>query len=133
MIGFAPFKGRKAVTGMQYDIYRNLPMQQRTGQVVWSIREPGGLVVGHASRLALADGVPHVNEAAQARIAAGAAREVHAFVRGVLLPGDPIWAPYETNRVTYEPHTAPWFFYACDKSVWQGGVVVQFTDRGMFS
>lgn len=132
MIGFTPFKGRTAMHRAVYDVYRNLNAQKRTGKVVWSIRDTSGRVVGHAESVTLADALPYVNGIAQQRIAAGAPREVHAWVRGRLI-SDPVWTPYDNQQVTYKPHTHPWFFYVSDGTVWNGSPVVTFNERGMFA
>ena len=102
-------------------VYKNLH------RGAWSVRAIDGpfkgKVVAHAERVGLVHAHMHVNERAQRRIAAGAAREVHAWVIGTL--GNVVLtAP---TRLTYRPHQRPGFFLAdTGSAVWTAPAV--FTD-----
>lgn len=109
---------REGLAGLQ-GIYKNL---HRDG---WSIKALDGLhrgkVVGHAQVVALTGCTMRVGKAAAARIAAGHAREVHAWVTGIMAPvelRDPV-------RLVYHPHERP-EFYAADtgQAIWEAPGVV---------
>lgn len=96
--------GRDPWAATRVAVYKNLH------RGAWSVRAIDGpfkgKVVAHAERVGLVHAHMHVNERAQRRIAAGAAREVHAWVIGTL--GNVVLtAP---TRLTYRPHQRPAFF-----------------------
>ena len=74
--------GRDPWAATRVAVYKNLH------RGAWSVRAIDGpfkgKVVAHAERVGLVHAHMHVNERAQRRIAAGAAREVHAWVIGTL-------------------------------------------------
>ncbi|OBI29051.1 hypothetical protein [Mycolicibacter sinensis] len=118
----APYANRDPYAGRLVAIYKNL---HRHGWSIKALDGPHkGTVVAHAQAVALADCTMRVSQAAAARIAAGHAREVHAWVTGVMAPvvlRDPV-------RLVYHPHERP-EFYAADTSraIWTAPAVV-FTD-----
>jgi hypothetical protein len=126
MIGFEPFKGRAAVVGRRTKIHRNL---NRRDGVWWSITQ-GGCVVGHARGACLTNATPHVNPAAQARIASGGNRTVHAWTVGTLAD-DPRGWPLD-EPIHYRPHQRAEFFDRHD-TVWAGADTVVFNRHGMFA
>lgn len=114
--------GRDPWAATRVAVYKNLH------RGAWSVRAINGpfkgKVVAHAERVGLVHAHMHVNERAQRRIAAGAAREVHAWVIGTL--GNVVLtAP---TRLTYRPHQRPAFFLAdTGSAVWTAPAVL-FTD-----
>lgn len=118
----APYANRDPYAGQLVAIYKNL---HRDG---WSIRALDGphkgRVVAHAKAVALTDCTMRVGQAAAARIAAGRAREVHAWVTGVM--GHV--ALHDPVRLVYHPRERP-EFYAADtgQAIWTAPSVV-FTD-----
>lgn len=130
MIGFESFKGRREPSpGDRVFVYRNL---NRKDGIWWSIKDPCGLVLGHARAVLLQDAIPYVGLGAQARIAAGAPREVHAWVRGTLAT-EPLdeFGILILAAVTYRPRTLPYFHFAADQSEWRGGKYAYFSQGGM--
>lgn len=128
--------GRELSPGTVVDVYRNLNEQKRAGAVVWSVRarsgEHKGKVCGHARAVALYDVSTHVGERAQARIAAGAPREVHAWVTGKLQARTPREdVPGGMTRATYRPHIAPTFVTESGDA-YTGGDAAVFTSAGMY-
>jgi len=98
---------------MIVDSYLNLNELKRTGKVTYSIRAhegpKKGLVVGHENRVLLRDVTMHVGSAAQKRIRAGAAKEVHAVVRGTLVQGP---KSGDWVRIRYNPRLFETFVVA---------------------
>ncbi len=118
----SPLKGRDPWASRQVAVYRNLH------RGVWSLRALdgpcSGHVVAHADSVGLLNTRMHVNERAARRIAAGAVREVHAWIIGTL--GEVVLA--NPTRLTYRPHQRPVFFVAdTGKAVWTSPAVL-FTD-----
>ncbi|CAN1570399.1 hypothetical protein MCEMIE22_03177 [Mycobacteriaceae bacterium] len=117
-----PFQGRDPWAGQLVAVYRNL------AKAVWSLKAVdgphAGRVVAHAARVGVADCHMKINVRAQAKIAAGAHRDVHAFVVGRLTEvtlRNPV-------RLTYRPHQQPVFFLAdTGTPVWTAAAVL-FTD-----
>jgi len=105
--GFTPYRDREVRFGARVEVYRNLNEQRRSGRVRWSIRH-AGRVVGHADAVSLQDARLHTNPPAAARIAAGQARTVHAWVSGILVPYVP--ADEHCALITYRPHRGPDFY-----------------------
>jgi hypothetical protein len=121
-----PVADRDPHAGTRVAVYKNLHCG------AWSIRAVDGPhkgnVVAHADALALRHASMHVNARAQARVAAGAAREVHAWIVGTLADieiADPV-------RLTYRPHERPAFFIDTGQAVWHAPAVV-FTDAAYIS
>ena len=118
-----PVTGRDPGTAPRVAVYKNLH------RGAWSIRaEHGphkGLLIGHASAVALTDCTMRVGRAAALRIAHGAAREVHAWVIGTLVGDASIPDP---TRLVYRPHERPEFYAtATGRAVWSAPAVI-FTD-----
>lgn len=91
---------------MKVQVYRNLNKPN-----MFSIRHKGK-VIGHASTVTLIDCKFHVNPKAQAKIAAGGHRSVHAWVTGTIVGAS---TDIETaTEVTYKPHQRPSFFKTSD-------------------
>lgn len=138
-INFIP--GREVPTGTVVDVYRNLNEQKKTGRVVWSVRAREGAhkgrVVGHATDVVVTNASTHVGCGAQKRIAAGAPREVHAWVTGTLTAAtlSPVDG-YDWNaigrRVTYRPHQAAEFRYVDTGAAFNGAALVAFNEQGMW-
>jgi hypothetical protein len=126
MIGFEPFKGRTAVLGAPTSVHRNL---NRRDGVWWSVTQ-AGLVVGHARSVVLADASAHVNERAQAKIAAGASRSVHAWIKGLLVLDTVPW-PLD-HLIHYRPHVSP-FFHDEHGAIYRCSDVVVFDQEGMWA
>ena len=130
MIGFQSYRGRNAPqVGDRVCVYRNL---NRYDAVWWSISGMDGLVSGHALAVTITDATAHVGLSAQASIAAGGPRSVHAWVRGTLAV-EPDWTELcILPRVLYHPHeSAP--FRRIDDRVWTQGATAAFTQQGMFA
>lgn len=132
MIGYEVFKDRPVPQpGEVVRVHRNL--NRRDG--IWWAVSVRGQVRGYAREVTLHDARPIVNHRAQARIAEGAAREVHAWVEGTLAaeviderPGDFDWRP-----VTYHPHEAPYFYDKLTYAEWLGVMdTAIFNQRGTF-
>lgn len=132
--GFTPFEGRDLSRAHNVKVHRNL--NDRPGWVRYSITDrPSGLVLGHADKLALAGAWVHVNPAAQARIAAGANRSVHAWVYGQLTtcPADDSPWYLGAEQIRYDPHESPHFRWAdCDR-VFLTAPRVRFDEHGMWA
>jgi hypothetical protein len=134
--GFEPFRGRDLRGGHNVKVYRNLNEEQATGRVRWSIGDLAtGLVVGHADKLAVEHARVHVNRAAQARIAAGGNRTVHAWVTGTLT-----WCPTDgspwygrAKRVTYQPRRSNRFYFYGYGDWFTGAPLVRFDEYGMWA
>lgn len=90
------------------DLYRNLTRQ------CWSIRERGR-VVGHAPSVTLADAVMVVRPGSRARVLRTGHREVHAWVRGTLVPHAGVRAGAVSLR--YRPFEAGHFTDECGRPV----------------
>ncbi len=101
-----PVQGRDPYASRRVAVYKNLH------KGAWSIKALDGphkgKIVAHADRVGLLDCAMHVGRAAQARIAAGAAREVHAWVTGRLAD---ITLDHPA-RLVYRPHERPEFYLA---------------------
>lgn len=118
-----PFSGRDPHASQWVAVYKNL---NRGG--AWSIRAQDGphkgLVVGHADEVSVIDATMHVGRKAQAKIAAGASRQVHAWVIGRLAP---VTLDVK-RRMVYRPHERPEFYLAATGApIWAAPAVV-FTD-----
>lgn len=112
------------------DVYRNLTRR------CWSIRERGR-VVGHAPTVTLADAVMVVRPGARARVLRTGHREVHAWVRGTLVPhaGVPVGAvrlhyrPFEAGHFTDDCGlpvvAAAWVFFHEDGGAWHSATGTQ--------
>lgn len=117
-----PFQGRDPWAGQLVAVYRNL------AKAVWSLKAVdgphAGRVVAHAASVGVVGCHMKINVRAQAKIAAGAHRDVHAFVVGGLAEvtlRNPV-------RLTYRPHQQPVFFLAdTGTPVWTAPAVL-FTD-----
>lgn len=118
-----PVQGRDPYAGHLVNVYRNLH------RGAWSIRAVDGphrgRVVAHATAIVLTDARMHVNARAQRRIAAGAAREVHAWITGVLVSQAVVPA---AMRITYRPHVRAEFFIADTGQGIDHAPLVLFTD-----
>lgn len=79
---------------MSVRIYRNITRD------CWSIAETGQKV-RHASAAVLQDAFFHVGEGGRLRVLATKRKNVHAWVRGALVPG---YGVVELRRVTYNPY-----------------------------
>lgn len=134
MLGFEPYKGRKPPPlGAKVRVHRNL---NRRDGVWWSVtygQDAGaGLVAGHAREITLLDATPVVRELAAARIAAGAPREVHAWVEGTVCVKPDQQTLWVLASVAYRPHERDEFFYdSGEQWPWQGASVVHFDQDGM--
>ena len=114
-----PVAGRDPYAATRVAVYKNLH------KAAWSIRAVDGpdkgTVVAHAQAVAIVDASMHVGINAQRRIAAGARREVHAWIVGTL--ADVTLA--NPQRLTYRPHERPEFFIAATgQPVWTADAVV---------
>ncbi|MGV7398730.1 hypothetical protein PJK47_21000 [Mycobacterium kansasii] len=100
-MSITPVCGRDPYASQWVAVYKNL------NRGAWSIRAQDGphkgKVVGHADAVSIVDCTMHVGRAAQARIAAGQPRQVHAWIIGRLSPGT-LDAP---RRLVYRPPRAP--------------------------
>lgn len=93
------FRRRRLLRSEPVEVYRNL---QRGG---YSIRQRGR-VVAHADEVALALAIFHVSEAGRQRVLATGHKNVHAWIRGVLI--GPPCLPLERS-VRYNPRTGATF------------------------
>ena len=121
-MNLTPTGGRDPYAAAQVAVYKNL----RRG--AWSIRAVDGIhkgsVVAHARHVGLIHATMHVSVKAQQRIAAGAAREVHAWIIGTLA-GVALTDP---QRLTYRPHERPEFYLeSTGAPIWRAEAVL-FTD-----
>lgn len=124
--GYEPFKGRSFDPHATTRIHRNL---NRRDDVWWSITQHNR-VVGHTLNFWLSDARAHVNPTAQARIAAGAAREVHAWVIGK--PWNGSLNGVMGAGVVYDPKTSPVFHYYGEPFCeWRNSALVHFDGGGM--
>lgn len=122
-----PVKARNPNAGRIVAVYKNL---QRDA---WSVRAVDGphkgMVVAHATTVLLTAARMHVNTRAQARIAAGAAREVHAWITGTLTVEATVPA---LARITYRPHVRPEFFLASTGQGIDQASLVVFTEEAAY-
>lgn len=81
----------------RYFIYRNLRTK------TWSKRSTKGIVVGHPTELWLLGATFHVSEAVRQRVIKLKRKEVHAGVRGEIVP-KPSPLQGELVEVTYNPY-----------------------------
>ncbi|WP_056145200.1 hypothetical protein [Methylobacterium sp. Leaf85] len=86
------------------DVYRNLTLR------CWSIRERGR-VVAHAPSVTLAGAVMVVRPGSRARVLRIGHREVHAWIRGDLIPHAGV--PPVAVRLRYRPFLAGHFTDDC--------------------
>ena len=100
----APMAGRDPRSATAVAVYRHLPRE------VFSIRALDGphrgRVLAHGTQLGLRDARMVVNETARRKIAAGSAKDVHAWITGTLASvtlDDPV-------RITYRPRDRGVFF-----------------------
>lgn len=104
-------------------VYKNLH------KGAWSVRALDGphkgRVVAHAEVVGLLDCAMHVGLAAQKRIAAGAPREVHAWIVGRLAAV----SLERPTRLVYRPHERPDFYLASTGRAVQTAPAVLFTDH----
>lgn len=119
-MGIQPFSGRDPYASRWVAVYKNL---KRGG--AWSIRAQDGpykgLVVGHTEAVTIVDCTMHVGRKAAERIAAGGARQVHAWIIGRLSPAT-LEVP---RRLVYRPHQRPEFYLAeSGAAVWVARAVV---------
>lgn len=84
----------------EVEIYRNLTRRR------WSVRV-GKWVAAHMEAIALRDVVFKSSEASRARMIRTGNREVHAWARGVPVPG--LARPADAVRVRYRPRIEPGF------------------------
>lgn len=90
------------------DVYRNLTRR------CWSIRERGR-VVGHLQTITLAGAVMVVRPGSRARVLRTGNREVHAWVRGTIVPHAGV--PTGAARLHYRPFLAGHFTDECGRPV----------------
>lgn len=90
------------------DVYRNLT------RGCWSVRERGR-VVAHAQTVTLADAVMVVRPGARARVIRTGNREVHAWIKGTLVPHAGV--PARAVRFYYRPFLAGHFTDECGRPV----------------
>lgn len=110
---------------MRVDVYKNL------NRGCWSIRA-GGRVIDHTESCAVVNARFVVRPAAQAKVAAGAHRSVHAWVTGELLTAGAIDTAAAV-AVTYRPRERACFFRRdTGAPVWSADAVV-FTPAGAFA
>jgi hypothetical protein len=106
--------GRAVAVGDAVRVHRNL------NNGMWVITATTGahkgLVVAYADAVALDNVTTKVSVARQAKVAAGAHRDVHAWLVGTL---STVCDADDTmgRVVTYRPHVAPVFIYADDGAV----------------
>jgi len=113
----------------QVIVYRNL---NRGGWSVAQVRGRVGVgrVIDHRASITLANVRFHVQPAAQAKVAAGAARTVHAWAIGELAtPADPALRSCE---ITYNPRRSPHFTTRSGQPLAAGAVCawVDFAEDG---
>lgn len=82
ILDLEPHKGRSIDLAKPVDVYRNLHKDQK-----WSIRQ-NGVVVGHCSAIWLRDVQFRVQEAGRQRVLETGYKCIHAYVRGVVVPGE---------------------------------------------
>jgi hypothetical protein len=93
--------------GQQVKVYRNL----HTGSLSVQAKVDGRYkVVGHSSNLTLTDVVFKVSEAGRNRVLKEKAKNVHAFVVGVLESFDQEVCSETSKAISYNPYFANWFF-----------------------
>jgi hypothetical protein len=109
--------------GQLVQVYNNIPRD------LYSVRERG-LVVDHTDAITLVNARMHVNPKAQARIAAGGPRQVHAWITGWVCQGAVLHRV--PRRITYHPHDRPEFYIAHSGEPIHGAPVVVFTPNGVF-
>lgn len=134
MIDYKAFKGRTVEVGERVQVYRKIVGGKVDGPVVWSIRGAEGLVRGHAKAVTLTDAYTYVNADAQARIAGGGVREVHAWVNGTLVDEPEDLDDTMLNRVSYQPHDSAQFRYRGTGDPLIGTIdLVHFNGYGMWA
>lgn len=90
------------------EVYRNLTRR------CWSVRERGR-VVAHLHSLTLACAVLIVRPGSRARVLRTGHREVHAWVRGTIVPHAGV--PAGAGRIHYRPFLAGHFTDECGRPV----------------
>lgn len=126
------FRGRKVDLGKPVEVYRNL----NRGEGVWYSIRQGGRIVAHAQGVMLQDATFHVSEAGRQRVLATGRKNVHAWVRGVLIPsgmGTSLDRGALHCRVNYNPFKGPSFVWkdaSCDRPV-KGAMTVMLDANGM--
>jgi hypothetical protein len=108
--------------GQRVVVYKNLHRGD------WSVRAHGR-VIGHVREITLVGAQTHVGCAAQRRIAAGAAREVHAWITGTVCDSAALTSP---TRLTYRPRERATFYVADTGVAVSSAPIVAFTERGAF-
>lgn len=98
------FKKRKINRKLPVEVYRNL---NKGG---YSIRQ-GGLVVAHSENVTILDGKFVVQWGGLARARRTGVRNVHAWVRGQLVPTQK-GPQHNTIKVTYHPIAGRFFDYS---------------------
>lgn len=90
------------------DVYRNLTRR------CWSVRERGR-VVAHLQSLTLAGAVMVVRPGSRARVLQTGHREVHAWIRGTVVPH--VGVPAGVVRLRYQPFEVGHFTDECGRPV----------------
>lgn len=127
---YEPLKGRPMPRiGDRLRVHRNL---NRRWDVWYSVSLPHGTVLGYTTEITLAEVTVRTNGHAQALIAGGAARSVHAWAVGTLVP-TPVTLPAHRAKVIYRPHESPDFRYADTDAVFEEAELMLFTRSGVFA
>ena len=112
---------------MTVEVYRNLR------EKCWSVRQKGK-VIAHSNDLWIF-GAFIVQPAGREKVRQTKQKNVHAFVRGILVsPDDFAWIPKKLHRVTYNPYEHDEFVWAEDQEVVpRMRRVVHMTDSGVYA
>ena len=128
MMDYEQLKGRPVPPmGTRLRVHRNL---NRRSDVWYSVSLPHGTVLGYSTEVTLADVTVKTSPTAQALIAGGQARSVHAWAVGTLTY-TPTGLPH--RQVIYRPHQSPDFRYLDTDETFTGAELVVFTRKGVFA
>jgi hypothetical protein len=120
---------------MNVDVYKNLHKD------TWSVRDRStGLVVDHQDHVMIKDAQFIVQPAGRARVLREQKKNVHAFIRGTLVPQSPpatrengwMGAMKWATRVSYNPYLEGEFL-SDDGVIWKEAPVVAMTPNGCYA
>lgn len=95
-----PYKQRLLDPLLPVEVYRNLSFPDG---VTYSIRQ-NGLVIGHTREITLLDATFEVHEAGRQRVLRERRKNVHAWVKGMMVSTKPQPESSLDTRVTYNPY-----------------------------
>lgn len=119
---------------MRVEVYRNLLAKARR-LPRWSARGcKSGRVEQRAEAMIVADAKFVVQPGGRARCLARKVRNVHALVRGELVPAPhPLFLVMDWELVAYDPYAAPYFYRVSDQAPVFSAKFVMFNESGCWA